>query len=83
MVRINETPVEQLQRDFTEELKAQMKEAALKFGCPVEELKYRIINVGAVEIARMDDQEIQERAKQETQDARVRIVRKNRGVFYD
>ena len=83
MVKINETPAEQLQHDFTEELKDQMKEAALKFGCSVEELKYRVFNNGAVEIARMDAQEIQDRAKQEAQTARVRTVRKNRGVFYD
>ena len=84
MVRIltQETPVEELQRTFTEELTEKMKEAAMRLGCPVEELKYRVGSNGVVEIARMTQAEMAERMRQDIIDGQVRKIRKDRGVFY-
>jgi len=84
MVRIitPETPVEELQRAFTEELKGKMKEAAMRLGCPAEELKYRVDNNGVVEIARMDAAEMAERMRQDIIEGQIRRIKKDRGVFY-
>ena len=84
MVKIvtNETPVEQLQRDFTTELKEMMESAALKLGCPVEHLKYRIGNDGIIEISMMDSQEAEDLRREEVLRAKQRSIRKTRGQFY-
>ena len=84
MVKIltNETPTEQLQRDFTTELKDQMKAAALKMGCPVEQLAYRVGNDGVVEICRMNETEAEELHRQELLTKKTIAIRKGRGHFY-
>jgi hypothetical protein len=83
MVRIitNETPVEELKRRFHEELTGQMKDAALKLNCPVEELKYRVNNAGIVQIERMDANEMVEMQAKDVQDSKIRAIKKSRGVF--
>jgi hypothetical protein len=83
MVKIltNETPVEQLQRDFTEELKDMMKQAAKRLGCPVEHLKYRVDNVGVVEIEQMDSQEAEDMRREEIVRAKQVAILKERGRF--
>lgn len=82
MVRIltNETPVEELQRKFTEEVKSMMKKAAIKLGCNVEELKYRVMSNGLVEIERMDAQEMIDMSAQDTVNKQVRDIKKSRGL---
>lgn len=48
---------EDLAEEFRKELKTMMKAAALKMGCSVEMLKYRVDNFGVVEIEKMDEDE--------------------------
>jgi len=81
MVKIltKETPQEQLQKDFTEELKDMMKKAAKRLGCPVEMLKYRVSNAGVVEIERMDSQEAEDLQREEKLRKMQRDIRKFRG----
>ncbi len=80
MVRLyrGETPVEELQREFTDELKTMLKEAALKVGCSVEELKYRVSNDGIVEIQRMTLEEMGLAEKKLAAGKRERIIRESR-----
>ena len=83
MVRIitGETPTEEIQRKFSEELKGMMKDAALKMNCNVNELKYRINNAGIVEIERMDAQDIIDMAAKDAANKRIIKVKKDRGVL--
>jgi hypothetical protein len=76
-----ETPVEELQRKFREEVTTMMKKAAIELGCNVEELKYRVSNVGIVEIERMDAQEMIDMAALEAEQKNVIAVKKQRGVL--
>ena len=78
----NETPVQEIQRNFTDELRSKMKEAALKLGVPVEMLKYRVMNNGMVEIEVMDVQEAEDRHREEMVAKRVREIKKARNRFY-
>ena len=48
---------EDLAEEFRKELKTMMKAAALKMGCSVEMLKYRVDNTGVVEIEKMEPDE--------------------------
>jgi hypothetical protein len=59
-----ETPVQELQRKFKEEVTTMMKKAAIELNCNVEELKYRVSNIGLVEIERMGAQEMIDMAAQ-------------------
>jgi hypothetical protein len=70
------TPAE----EFREELVEQMKAAALELGCDVEELKYRIDNVGIVEIARMEPDEISQMETDRVRKKQMKAIRKMRGV---
>ena len=78
MIITPEKPVDQLQRDFTRELKSKMKEAALLLHCSVEELKYRVNNTGIVEIERMDKAEMHQQLEDEAMQARIRDIEKGR-----
>ena len=82
ILRPNETPQEELQRDFTEELRTMMKKAAKQMGCPVEMLKYRVTNAGFVEISRMDSQEAEDLRREEKLRKMQRDIRKPRGQYY-
>ena len=75
-----EAPVQELQRRFSEELQGKMKEAALKIGCNVEELAYRVNNVGIVEIRRMTGDEILDAQAQDAEAKRIRDIKKSRGL---
>lgn len=81
MVRIltNETPTEELKRRFSDEVRGMMKKAALRLGCDVEELKYRVNNAGVVEIQRMDPGEFISLAAKEVRQKRVSKIHKLRG----
>ena len=83
MVRIitNETPVEELQRDFTVELTEMMKKAALIMGCDVHELRYRCDNMGVVEINRMTPNQIIEAQAADDMAKRIRDIKSSRGMF--
>ena len=82
ILRPNETPQQELQRDFTEELKSQMKKAAKKLRCPVEQLKYRVGNDGVVEISMMSVHEMEDRIREEIVNKKVIAIKKARGRFY-
>lgn len=83
MVRIltNETPVEELKRKFSDEVRDMMKAAALELNCNVEELKYRVNNAGIVEIELMTPDELIELTGQETRQKKQIAIKKSRGVF--
>lgn len=59
-VYTGESPVEEIQQAFKEEMAEIMKDAALKLGCSVDELKYRFDNLGRVEVVRMTPEEMSE-----------------------
>ena len=52
--KIHTGEAEDLAEEFRKELTHMMKAAALKMGCPVELLKYRVDNQGMVEIQKME-----------------------------
>ena len=71
-----QTPAE----DFRDELQRMMKDAALKLGCSVEELKYRFDNNGVVEIARMESSEVVEMETKRIHKKNVKKLRKLKGL---
>ena len=83
MVRIitNETPTEEIQRRFFQELQEQGKAAALEMGCSVEELKYRVNNAGIIQWSRMDAQEMIDMAAHDVVNKSAVKIKKDRGVF--
>ena len=76
-----QTPVQELQGKFTDELRGKMKEAALIFKCNVEELKYRVGNDGVVEISRMTPDEMIEMSAQDDENKRKRSIKIARGLI--
>lgn len=55
-----ETPIEELQQAFRDEMADILKNAALRMGCPVEQLKCRFDNLGRVEVQMMPEEEMNE-----------------------
>ena len=76
-----ETPVQELQRKLTEEKKELAKAAALELGCPVEEIKYRINNMGIYEFQRMTPEEMIELTAYEQAQKQKIDIKKRRGVL--
>ena len=76
-----ETPVEELQRTFTEEVKMMGKKAAVELGCNVEQLKWRVNAVGIVEFEVMSADEQIALTTQEQNAKRIRNIKKSRGVL--
>ena len=76
-----ESPAEEIQQAFNEEMKDIMKDAALRMRCSVEELKCRVDNLGRVEVQKMTPKEIRRREmERRKQKLRTTILeRKNRG----
>lgn len=83
MVRVitDETPAEELQRKLIEERRELCKKAAIELKCSVEEIKYRIDNLGIYEFQKMSHQEILELTAQETTQKKVLDIKKSRGVL--
>ncbi len=75
-----ETPAEELQQAFTDEMTGIMKDAALKLNCSPEELKYRIDNLGRVEVRRMTLEEIVLDSKQREMNLRKKEIRRIKGI---
>ncbi len=73
-----ESPVEEIQQAFKEEMKDIMKNAALRLKCPVEQLKCRFDNLGRVEVMKMTPKEIIEKQKEHENKKRVSIIRNRR-----
>ncbi len=83
MIQIpNETPVEQIQRNFATELTDMMKKAAVRLKVPVEMLKYRVDSAGVVEISVMGTEEAEDRQRKDILDKHIREIKKAKGLFY-
>ena len=69
-----ETPVEELQREFKEEIQEILKDAAVKMKCSVEELKCRVDALGGVEVQRMIPDEMIKRENGRLEFKRVKAI---------
>ena len=83
MVAINkiykgESPVEEIQQAFKGEVKAILKNAALRMKCTVEQLKYRFDNLGRVEVQKMTPEEMVEEQKEQEKQKRITVIRNRR-----
>ncbi len=80
MVKIytGQSPIEELSNKLTEEITAILKDAALKMGCNIEELKYRVDNTGMVEISKMSLEEMILSEKKVAKDRKVKDILKAR-----
>ncbi len=81
MVAINkiykgESPLSELQNAFKEEMKGILKNAALKMGCNVEQLKCRFDNLGRVEVQKMTIEEMVEKHKEDQDRKRIAVIRR-------
>lgn len=76
-----ETPVQELQAKFTDEARMMGKKAAIKLGCNVEQLKWRVANNGLVEFEVMTGDEMIQMQAHESQAKQVRDIKKARGVL--
>ena len=83
MVRIHtgEEPVEELQRKLIEERKMLCEKAALEFGCSVEEIKFRVDNMGVYEFQKMTSEELIELTAKEQVQKQVIDIKKQRGAL--
>lgn len=75
-----QTPVEELQQVFQDELKGIMEDAAIKMGCTLEKLKYRIDNMGHIEVQKMTPQEIMADQNQREVNSRKRKILRIKGI---
>ena len=73
-----ETPLEELQQAFTDELTGIMKDAAIRLKCNPEQLKYRVDSLGVVEVVKMDPVEMNDMENQRLEDKRKRDIRNAR-----
>ena len=76
-----ETPVEELQRSFTDEVREMGKKAAIELKCNTEQLKWRVNAAGLVEFEIMDVDEQIELTTQEQEAGRIRDIKKSRGML--
>ena len=76
-----ESPVEEIQQAFKEELREILKNTALRMGCSVEELKCRVDNLGRVEVQKMAPEEMAKRQDERARQKRRTAIleRKKRG----
>ena len=73
-----ESPVEEIQQAFRDEMTDIAKNASLKLKCPVEQLKFRYDNLGRVEVQKMTRAEMADKRKEDAERERVAIVRSRR-----
>lgn len=78
-IYVGETPVEELQARFTDEVKEMGKKAALELGCNVEQLKWQVNAAGLVHFEIMTADEQIALVTNEQQAKRVRDIKKSRG----
>ena len=74
-----ETPVEELQRAFTDEVREMGKKAAIELKCNTEQLKWRVNDVGLVEFEIMTAEEQIALVTREQNSKRARDIKKLRG----
>ncbi len=75
-----QTQVEELQEAFRDEMRDMMKDAALKMGCSVELLMYRVDNMGKVEVRKMTEEQYIESEKQRKIFLRKKEIRRIKGM---
>lgn len=73
-----ESPVEEIQQAFRDEMADIAKNASLRLKCPIEQLKYRFDNLGRVEVQKMTRTEMADKRKEATERERVAIIRSRR-----
>ena len=82
MVKTNiytgKSPVEEIQQAFRDEMEEIMKDASLQMKCPSEQLKYRINNLGIVEVQMMTADEMIEKRYEDEERKRVSLIRNRR-----
>ena len=74
-----ESPVEEIQQAFREEMSDIMTDAATRLNCPAEQLKCRFDANGGIEVEKMTLKEMRERQEQEVIEKRVRKIRSRNG----
>lgn len=75
-----QTPYQELQQAFKDEMAEIMKDAALKMGCDVNQLKCRFDNLGRVEVAKMTETEMLEAEAEHQRKERVAAIRQAKGL---
>lgn len=75
-----QTPDEEIQQAFKDEMIGIMKDAALKMGCDVNWLKYRVDNLGRVEVAKMTEEEMVKSETERLRVKRLKAIRKIKGL---
>ena len=75
-----QTPNEEIQQAFKDEMVVIMKDAAIRLGCDVERLKVRFDNLGRVEIAKMTDAEIFDAEVERQKKNRLAVIRQMKGL---
>ena len=75
-----ETPYEELQQAFRDEMKDILKDAALRLHCDVERLKCRFDNNGVVEVIMMTETEMAEREKNRLLTKKVNQIKSSKGM---
>lgn len=76
-----ESPIEEIQQAFKDEMKDILENAALRMNCPVEQLKCRFDNLGRVEVQKMTLEEMAKRQDEQNKQKRRKAIleRKGRG----
>lgn len=75
-----ETPMEELKQAFTDEIKGILEDAAKRLKCNPEELKYRVDNMGRVEVVRMTLIEMKEADAEKELQKKKSLILKSRGL---
>ncbi len=77
-ISTGESSAKEIRQAFKEEMKDIMKNAALKFRCPVEQLKCRFDNLGRVEVQKMTLAEMAEKQRECERRKRAAAIRVRR-----
>lgn len=75
-----QTPYEELQQAFRDEIADIMKDAALRMGCDASQLKCRFNSLGQVEVAKMTGKEMAKREAERQKKKLIAIIRKRKGL---
>ncbi|MHC4322704.1 MAG: hypothetical protein ACYSUX_00360 [Planctomycetota bacterium] len=73
-----ETPLEELQQAFKDELEGMLKDAAVRLKCPVERLKCQFNNMGMVEVQEMTEIEMLQKQAEDAEKKRIYLIKNRR-----
>lgn len=77
-----DTPmIDELAEELRKETTMMCKRAALEWGCDVEDIAVSVCNDGMVQLHLMTSEEKAALLSQEAEDKRIRLIKKDRGVF--